>query len=216
MSSTSRKYDPIEEQSEDINTSRYPVPNPTPKLIWVLFASSIVLCAAAITFLAVEIRWHTTRPYTLSLYPQIEPRKHTCGNSTEEARRRGCTFDVLSMNWLPDQCARDETQEFIDYSVNETWIYYRDRHAKHAIEDTDELSELGDKFWWSTQREHLVHCAFMILRLHKVLERGGKIDHLTGSYSHTKHCVMMLLEASKADPENDKLNTPGNVALGSC
>lgn len=184
--------------------------------MWFLFAASIALCATAIAFLAVEIRWHSATPYTQSLYPQLKSRKYTCGNSTEEAKQRGCTFDVLSMNWLPEQCPRDETPEFIDYAANETWVYYRDRHAKHPIDGADELSELGDKFWWSTQREHLVHCAFMILRLHKVLERGGKIDHLTGSFSHTKHCVMMLLDASKSDPENDRVNTPGNIALGSC
>ncbi|KAJ5807418.1 hypothetical protein N7447_010874 [Penicillium robsamsonii] len=214
MSSKLSKYEPIE--PEDITRSRYPITQRTPKLIWIVFAASIAICAAAITFLAVEIRWYSVTTYMQSPYPQFESQKYTCGNSTEEAKRRGCTFDVLSMNWLPEQCARDETQEFIDYAVNETWVYYRDRHAEHPIEGADELSELGDKFWWSTQREHLVHCAFMILRLHKVLERGGKIDHLTGSFGHTKHCVMMLLEASKADPENDKVNTPGNIALGSC
>jgi hypothetical protein len=106
--------------------------------------------------------------------------------------------------------------EFIDYAANETWVYYRDRHAQSPIQDTTDLSELGTKFWWSTQREHMVHCAFMILRLHKILERGGRIDHLTGNFGHTKHCVMMLLDASKADPGNDQVNTPGNIALGSC
>ncbi|KAJ5958999.1 uncharacterized protein N7479_006149 [Penicillium vulpinum] len=216
MSSKLGKYEPIKGRPEDITASRYPIIQPTPKLIWVVFAASIALCAAAITFLVVEIRWNSATPYKQSLYPQFESQKYTCGNSTEEAKRRGCTFDVLSMNWLPEQCARDEALEFIDYAVNETWVYYRDRHAEHPIEGTDELSELGDKFWWSTQREHMVHCAFMILRLHKVLERGGKIDHLTGSFGHTKHCVMMLLDASKADPENDRVNTPGNIALGSC
>ncbi|GFF46653.1 hypothetical protein IFM51744_08151 [Aspergillus udagawae] len=216
MSSKLGKYEPIEEGREDTTASKYPITQPTPTLIWIVFGASIALCAAAIAFLAVEIQWHSVTPYTQSLYPQSKSQKYTCGNSTEEAKQRGCTFDILSMNWLPEQCPRDETQEFIDYSANETWVYYRDRHAEHPIKSTDELSELGDKFWWSTQREHLVHCAFMILRLHKVLERGGKIDHLTGSFGHTKHCVMMLLDASKADPENDRVNTPGNIALGSC
>ncbi|KAF9888832.1 hypothetical protein FE257_008201 [Aspergillus nanangensis] len=207
------KYEPLPVHAEKETSPANSGKRPIPRAIWILlFIASFMFIASGV-FLTAAL---ATQPLDIRLRSDPRHARYTCGSSTEEARKRGCTFDILSMNWLPSQCARDQTEEFIGYATNETWVYYRDRHAKSLIENSEELSELDSQFWWSTQREHMVHCAFMIMRLHKVLERDGRIDRLTGSFSHTKHCLMMLLDASKADPANDVVNTPGNIALGSC
>jgi len=139
----------------------------------------------------------------------------SCGSSIAEARGRGCTFDILSMSWLRESCPRDEADAFVRYPADEPWRYFRHQNATGEIDETD-LSGLGGGVWWAKQKEHMAHCAFMLLRLHAVLERGERPDGLTGSLKHSKHCVMMLLEASKWDPENDIINTPGTVAFGVC
>jgi hypothetical protein len=139
----------------------------------------------------------------------------SCGNTIEEALARGCTFDILSMSWLRDSCPRDQADEFVLYPGAEPWRYFRHENATGEMDEAA-LSELGAGLWWAKQKEHMAHCAFMLLRLHAVLERGERPDGLTGSLKHSKHCVMMLLEASKWDPENDIINTPETVAFGVC
>jgi hypothetical protein len=136
----------------------------------------------------------------------------TCGTNLTTAKANNCTFDILTMSWLPPSCPLDEATSFLDY---DTFSYYRHKNATSPM-DITELSELGHGLWFAKQKEHMAHCAFMLLRLHAVLERGDRIDGLTGSLMHSRHCVMMLLEASKWDPENEVVNTPGTVAFGVC
>lgn len=85
----------------------------------------------------------------------------------------------------------------------------------------DELAALGDGAvdgarWWSTSREHSVHCAWILLRLAHAYTNGLRSDHLTRRYEHTSHCVHMLLKKSMHAPRLDDVVTVGNVVFGSC
>lgn len=139
--------------------------------------------------------------------------KH-CGNSTSEAQELGCTFDPLTISWLPAACARDMVQEFIDFAGPEKWHYWLDSDGKEEIQDYNALSRID--WYWTTNREHLSHCVFIIMRLHRAVERGEQTDVLTMSYHHTEHCLMFLLEYASTHQYFNSIATNGNVRFGSC
>src|SRR5262245_52586732 len=41
--------------------------------------------------------------------------RYDCGNSTAQAKAKGCHFDLLTLSWVPWQCAnRELEQEFLE------------------------------------------------------------------------------------------------------
>jgi len=147
----------------------------------------------------------------------------SCGTSIEEALSLNCTYDHLSKAWLPEFCPRDMNEEFILTSENGTrWKYFRDHEATIEIEDIASLADSGPgEMWFSTKREHIAHCRYMILRLHQALKRAIRgdlrMDDLVITYKHTEHCVGMMYEmASKAVDVDSAIGSTGNVVFGSC
>lgn len=146
-----------------------------------------------------------------------------CGRSIKEALSLNCTYDHLSKSWLPDFCPRDLNQEFILTSENGTeWKYFRDREATIEIKDIFSLAHLGPgEMWFSTKREHIAHCRYMILRLHRALERAClgdfRMDATLQTYAHTEHCVGMMYDmASKAVDVDSGMGSNGDVVFGTC
>jgi hypothetical protein len=138
----------------------------------------------------------------------------TCGNSSEEARARGCTFDQLTVAWLPSACPRYGNDEYLSLGP---WTYWKDFYGKEAIAGEDELVHMGEEDeYWSTQAEHMAHCAYMLLRVHKTSLDGGRQDWMTANATHTEHCIMALLNAGLSSPSNGEINTYGFVRYGYC
>jgi len=146
-----------------------------------------------------------------------------CGTSIKEALSLNCTYDHLSKAWLPDFCPRDMNEEFILASENGTrWKYFRDSEAKIEIKDIASLAHSGPgEMWFSTKREHIAHCRYMILRLHRALKRATqgdlRIDDLLMAYGHTEHCVGMMYDmASKSGDVDSAIGSTGDVVFGAC
>lgn len=145
----------------------------------------------------------------------IPPRLSSCGETVEEASRRGCVFDPLTVTWLPSSCYRGSTQEFLDAGPhNGSWGYWRDQDGKVPVSDLG--ARIGEKVYWTTEGEHLTHCAYLIIRNAAAQEMGMRLDRTSGSMHHTRHCAMFLLEAAKHKPTFNSIITAGNVALGAC
>ena len=159
------------------------------------------------------------------------PEKYTCGASFEEAKSLGCEFDQLVKTWLPPQCSRYGLEEYLEAghaSVNQSgmiesgdqWPYWHDREMTQPI-PVGELAfmaredENGPK-WWTTGREHMTHCTWMIIRLAYVYSHGERTDILTSQFHHAKHCALFMLDRALEGPNVDEVRTVGNTMFGWC
>lgn len=132
----------------------------------------------------------------------------------KEALERNCTFDPLTVQWLPQVCLRAGADEF---SAQEPWRYWTDQTGEHEIADLSRHVGPEDEHWyWTTAREHLTHCVYMLLRVAKVGQSEGKLDGMSGNYNHSVHCAMNLLEAAQSWDLFNVIQTQGQVRFGSC
>lgn len=182
----------------------------------------LVLSIVANALLAARlVEYPANTPSNIRQHPGLD--SFGCGNSVEEAIIAGCTFDPLSVYWLPASCSRAGTEEFLhhasSWSNGSTWRYWTDREGEDEILDLP--SRLGD-LYYTTESEHMVHCAYMLHRLaayvHDQAEGLGEIkaDDMTLDFNHSKHCISMMLNATKSSPTRDHINSFGKVQLGTC
>ena len=141
-----------------------------------------------------------------------------CGTSIPEAISLGCVFDPLTVYWLPPTCSRFGASEFTSFNDGKPWRYWSDVEGREEIID---LPTSGLGLYYTTEAEHMAHCAFMLLRMADALQndrKGGTrgVDDMTMDFKHSRHCVMMLLNASLSSPTRETINSFGKVQLGSC
>lgn len=123
-----------------------------------------ILVTAPLLVPSLSIHTHLTLQST----PVVK--EYHCGKTKEEAIARGCTFDPLTVSWLPQECSRRQTDEFWadapitkDNFTNEyeaRWRYY----DWDLTERYDGLADLpvyaGVHTYRSTLGEHITHCAY--------------------------------------------------------
>ncbi|KXH48796.1 hypothetical protein CSIM01_13682 [Colletotrichum simmondsii] len=146
--------------------------------------------------------------------------KLSCGSSVAEAQQAGCTFDALAKAWLPAACPRYGLAEFeaaAGATHNQSrWRYWRDQAGEEEL-SMEDLASLGrSEKWWGTEREHLTHCAWMLVRKARAFADGGRVDKLTADFDHSKHCTMLLLWRALQAEGIDEMDTSGNVVFGGC
>ena len=116
-----------------------------------------------------------------------------CGQTPQEARARGCHFDVISFCWLPTACYDAELSAAFDKET--TWEWFLDPNktqpVSHQQAMTGEFTGL-----YVNWEYHLRHCTAMWEKLHRAVLGGGKkaIDGYIGTLEHTEHCGEMLLK----------------------
>ncbi|KAH8819857.1 hypothetical protein F5884DRAFT_865505 [Xylogone sp. PMI_703] len=146
-----------------------------------------------------------------------------CGNTTAEARARGCEFDVLSYSWIPRECRDRQTDdEFIQWLYNDDrqlgpWPFFTDREMKNRIPDANALSERVNILSYTPQEEHIGHCIFWYRRLHRALSNNFKVDIRGRNLNHTMHCTTMVLKSTTGiSEEYATLRTHFGVTFGHC
>lgn len=156
------------------------------------------------------------QPCHLQPNQRVDPEhKLDCGSSVEEAIGRGCTFDHLTLLWLPQECVRTGNDEFRQYNdENGAWHYWTDKQGTNTI--TDLPHALDKEGFWTTQREHTAHCAFVFMRLVDAANGDGIFDQKTWSYEHGEHCARLLLERAMKAPGLDEDMQWARVTFGSC
>ncbi|KAI1114941.1 hypothetical protein F5Y14DRAFT_461041 [Nemania sp. NC0429] len=179
------------------------------------------IAALAVSFITISTLY-------LQLLHQHAPRPQLlCGTSIAEAREAGCTFDRLTKAWLPAECPRYYEEEYLRYpsTLNMTnltsWHYWEDRATTKEITDQEmavfaETRPLHDMSWVSTNRMHLAHCAFVLMRRADAEEAGERMDATTEYIPHMKHCLQMLLDAAMKAPGIDRPLAEGQVGFGAC
>lgn len=207
---------PLEETTNDDSKrggrDRSPATWQRPRVIQisVLF---LLLALITITTLHIQLLKRTAPP----------PRKH-CGDSLQEANTLGCTFDNLVKAWLPPQCPRFGQVEFsqagMEANNGSAWRYYLDRAGTQEL-TVDEMAALAHKMeggprWWTTGREHMTHCTWMLIRIAYVLSTGDRKDLLVADFHHAKHCAMFMLDRALEGESIDEIRVQGNTVFGSC
>ncbi|KAL3426625.1 hypothetical protein PVAG01_00134 [Phlyctema vagabunda] len=183
---------------------------PTQKILTtILLVASTLTLLNSVFFLVLTLSRHSRTTHT-TIY--------TCGNSSLSALAHNCTYDALAVSWVPAACA--DPASLREYDSNGPWKYYRDR------EGTDEIRvvDLGMEEYYTTVREHVVHCGMIWRRVHRTWERsqkeGIKIESSMEpvSLEHTKHCSYMLVEyVDKSNAtELSELKTRNNPGFETC
>ena len=173
---------------------------------------------AITAFVTALVFWIVTRGSSETL--PAPPRKKwlTCGNSTEDAKALGCEFDPLTVAWIPKPCFdREVSQEFMaDYP----WRAYSDKTSSEIIDKSQMGEYTAPKYYYTSAREHAVHCLFAMEKLHKAYQRHGNglyLDSESTKLMHTKHCLGVVKKAIDRDPLTlEKLETRNTVALTTC
>lgn len=132
-----------------------------------------------------------------------------CGGSPEEARNRGCKFDLLSFAWQTPECYDQELlQEFLDY---DDWEYFTSKEGNETA--TLEAARKGEQTLYATETYHFVHCTFMWMQMHRAYTVLGYIDNHLDAYNHTLHCQRILF--NRGDPPSS-VTTVGLLKYPSC
>lgn len=136
----------------------------------------------------------------------------SCGNSTAEAEAMGCTYDPLSACWLHRECPHDYSHEFATFNDGKPFIYYYDESATHRMKDYNEVGHNANGFYWTSVREHLVHCLYLLRRGHDVHMRGDRLDSMLSDIEHVDHCTNFLANyLRRPDPFLEHLGTQGKT-----
>ena len=126
-----------------------------------------------------------------------------CGKSPEEAKARGCRFDMLATAWLPPRCIDDElVDEFIKLG---NWQFYTEMHGdkKHDSYEPEFLGSFSEpKSIWTTRAWHHMHCLYMWKKIGRALVRGRSTDAETVSEPHTQHCMRAMEEVVFGPPRD--------------
>ncbi|KAK2036627.1 hypothetical protein LZ31DRAFT_483197 [Colletotrichum somersetense] len=126
-----------------------------------------------------------------------------CGSTPQEARQRGCHFDVISFCWLPSQCYDAELSREFDEANHLEWFLdpNRTEPLTHEQVTTGEYTRL-----YVNWEYHGRHCTAMWKKMHRAFILGHghgdkAIDGYIGECEHTKHCEHMLLAGRNIAPD---------------
>lgn len=200
-------------------------------LLLYIFLPSCPACSHQIVSSTMSIgSTATITPITAHAFPKPPPRLK-CGYNATQALALNCTYDPLSMAWIPSYCPTDALDEFLaaasadpndgtQLTTTGHWRYFYDAKGQNEMRGFDALSRIGPEVHYhTTMSEHRWHCAFMLMRVHKALLRAREgdlvVDATTLSERHARHCVMWLAKMSKG-VDDDKLVAHGQIAYGSC
>ena len=168
-------------------------PNSWPQrlLRWTVISAIVLLILMIAAFFGITSLQASRSP---------EDRPVSCGNTFEEARDHGCTFDPLTLTWLRPECSLHGQKEFSESSGHDAWRYWEDKGGSLVeIGGYESLAYLapGTRYL-ATYEQFLHHCMWILLRVHHALEYGERLDFKTISYEHSKDCLGLLLKEAKA------------------
>ncbi|EME47703.1 hypothetical protein DOTSEDRAFT_112797, partial [Dothistroma septosporum NZE10] len=117
-----------------------------------------------------------------------------CGNSSTEARDKGCKFDIMLTMWVPADCLDQQDRELMeDYLEKHKYLQNMYWDDKLTIPATEKQIRSGDHdYAYITTDFHWVHCQYLWQR-----QMGSWIDRrpiVRGIWDkeHTKHCGALM------------------------
>ena len=108
-----------------------------------------------------------------------------CGGNPEEAREKGCVFDVMMQDWVPEPCYDSVLTERYLAEGNYTW--YADGQGETTLSDEEMRKGEHGGAWMSTSY-HKAHCIFSWMKTIRALRNERGISQELLSYDHVMHC----------------------------
>lgn len=108
-----------------------------------------------------------------------------CGYSPSEARAKGCVYDVMMQDWVPEPCYDGVLTE--KYLAEGNWTWYGDGNGNTTI--SDEVMRRGEHGTaWMSSSYHKAHCVFSWIKIVRALRNNRGISQELLSYDHVLHC----------------------------
>ncbi|KAI1336265.1 hypothetical protein F5Y15DRAFT_209274 [Xylariaceae sp. FL0016] len=176
--------------------------SPNRKRKTVLLIKDIVLMALGLlglVSLTFNIASHLQNVAASEAAGYVIPRRSCyCGETTTEARQRGCKYDSLAAAWLPDHCRDDElTAEFEQSGdgPDGRWLYWADKqHTKPlTLEQIAEMGNDANATFHMSGQWHVVHCFFFWRKEHRSRFNGKFVEGRFDGEEHILHCQRMVL-----------------------
>jgi len=179
---------------------------------------TITIITITLAFLHQQSLFVLLTPSTPFIYDQFynisSPRATGCGTSIVEAKASGCIFDELSDLWLPPQCSRAFEQEYLTTNHGGPPVYFVKPDGEERISDRSQYA--GGPIYYSTTRDHLLHCEYNLYRFAESLKTGARVGHAGDFASHMKHCARMLGQFANMAPGIDKVDVDTISTFGFC
>lgn len=131
-----------------------------------------------------------------------------CGGNPEEARAKGCIYDVMMQDWLPEPCYDKALTE--KYLAQGNWTWYADGEGKTVMSDEQMAKGEHGRAWMSVSY-HKAHCIFSWMKIIRALRNNKGISQELLSYDHVMHCSMGALRQDSED-EGLGVSAPTNYA----
>ncbi|KIW16561.1 hypothetical protein PV08_03749 [Exophiala spinifera] len=107
-----------------------------------------------------------------------------CGWSPEEARAKGCVYDVMMQDWVPEPCYDGLLTERYLARGNYTW--YAD--IEGTVMSDEEMRKGNHREAWMSGDYHKDHCIFSWEKLIRAMRNNKPISQELVSYDHVLHC----------------------------
>jgi hypothetical protein len=180
------------------------------KVLSALILSAFVILTFALSFHAVELLGKigalVKHPKPTSHYRSY---KFPCGETSAEAQAKGCVFDVMTMAWQSPECFDEDLNE--EFMAQGPWDFYADQTGAMKL-SYEQVAQKG-QVSWTTRRYFVLHCVYAYKGLHRVWQRGWRLDSNSASAEHTEVCARVLANASM---DLDALTTRIHVDFPSC
>jgi len=114
-----------------------------------------------------------------------------CGYTAQEARDRGCVFDVMMQLWTPAACFDEVlSNRFLDVG---NWTWYADPSASKAF-TLEEMRKGEHDAVYVAQDYHVTHCIYAWEKLVRAMRNQDPLIMELISYDHVIHCRHKTLQ----------------------
>lgn len=114
-----------------------------------------------------------------------------CGGTPQEARERGCVFDVMMQLWTPQDCFDPILSDrFLEVG---NWTWYADPSA-NKIFTLEEMRKGEHDAVYVAQDYHITHCIYAWERLVRAMRTQQPLIMELISYDHVIHCRHKTLQ----------------------
>ncbi|EXU98300.1 hypothetical protein X797_008690 [Metarhizium robertsii] len=179
----------------------------SPLFLRTTFPIAIILCSIAHLILICHaitlLKAFSSQLPNTAQDPTHQVSNCSCGATIHEARALDCTFDVLSVSWLPPSCRDDElTVEFAagGPGPHGAWDYWAHENGTWSL-TLDEVAALVEKpksIVYTSWEFHVLHCSFYWRKQWRV-SRGVGALFMEARYaleSYVKHFQNVFMKDS--------------------
>jgi hypothetical protein len=119
--------------------------------------------------------------------------------------------------WLPPDCSRAYTPEYLGEYVNlhnngTPWRYWADKERKHEIFNRS-LYVDGTPYY-SITKDHIIHCGLNLMRIADAIGTGARVGRMSQFEEHIKHCAQELMRYALRT--KDEISTGTQTGMGYC